>query len=393
MHRAQVTIAVVVTLLLSIGVVMIYSTSAIYAEEKYHDSYFFLKKQVAWVLIGVLLMVAFSLLDYHVLKTLSIPLLFLSTILLLLVFVPGLGRTAGGARRWLRVASLSFQPSEFTKFAILVYLSDFLSRNQAKIGRIWKGLFLPLSIILLNLVLVLLQPDLGTAVLIGLVVFVLLFAGGMRITYLVTVALASLPVIYAVILRSAYQRSRIMIFLNPWKDPQGTGFQIIQSLIALDAGGLFGLGLACSRQKFFYLPEAHTDFIFSIIGEELGLVGTLCILALFFVFVMAGMKIAWNAPDLYGSLLATGIVSLIAFQAIINIGVVTGAFPTKGLPLPFVSFGGSNLVVAIASVGVLLNIGGQSTSWNLKKGRENCRRTAKRREEHTGRGKWLPEWP
>ena len=171
----------------------------------------------------------------------------------------------------------------------------------------------------------------------------------------------------AVVFRSAYRKSRILIFLNPWKDPQGTGFQIIQSLIALDSGGLLGLGLAQSRQKFFYLPEAHTDFIFSIIGEELGLLGTLFIIALFFVFVMAGMKIAWNAPDMYGSLLATGIVALISFQAIINIGVVTGAFPTKGLPLPFVSFGGSNLMVAIASVGVLLNIGRHSSSWGLKK--------------------------
>ena len=367
MDRSKIALVIVVSLLLGIGVVMIYSTSAIYAGENYNDSYFYLKKQVAWALIGVLLMAVFAMVDYHFLRTLSIPLLFLSTFLLMLVFVPGFGREAGGAKRWLSIASFSFQPSEFTKFALVVYLADFLARNQARIRELWKGFFLPISIVLLNMVLVVIQPDLGTTVLLGLVIFVLLFVAGMRISYLVTVALASLPVLYAVIFKSAYRRSRILIFLDPWKDPQGTGFQIIQSWIALSSGGVFGLGLAQSRQKFFYLPEAHTDFIFSIIGEELGLIGTLAILALFLVLVIAGMRIAWKAPDLYGNLLASGIVALISFQAIINIGVVTGTFPTKGLPLPFISFGGSNLLVNIVGIGVLLNIARHSTSRRLKK--------------------------
>lgn len=367
MNRASVTLIIVVSLLLSIGIVMIYSTSAIYAGENHHDSYFYIKKQAVWALLGIFLLMAFTMIDYHFLRKLSIPLLFLSTFLLILVFVPGFGRAAGGARRWLRFASLSFQPSEFTKFAIVVYLADFLARKQSRIREIWKGIFLPLSIILLNMLLVVLQPDLGTTVLLGLVVFFLLFSAGMRISYLVTIALAALPVLYTVIFKSAYRRSRILIFLDPWKDSQGRGFQIIQSWIALSSGGVFGLGLAQSRQKFFYLPEAHTDFIFSIIGEELGLVGTASILTLFIVFVMAGMRVAWKAPDLYGNLLATGIVTLIALQAIINIGVVTGTFPTKGLPLPFISFGGSNLVVNIASVGVLLNIARHSTSRKLNR--------------------------
>ena len=367
MDKARVALIIIVFLLLSLGIVMIYSTSAIYAEETHHDSYFYLKKQVAWAFIGAVLLIAFAKIDYRILRRLSIPLLFLSTILLILVFVPGLGRTAGGASRWLNIGSFSLQPSEFTKFALLLYLADFLARNQSRIRQLWKGLFLPLLLILLNMVLIVIQPDLGTAVLLGLVVFVLLFIAGMRISYLVTVALASLPILYTVIFSSAYRRSRIMIFLDPWKDPQGTGFQIIQSLIALGSGGLLGLGLAKSRQKFFYLPEAHTDFIFSIIGEELGLIGTISILALFIIFVIAGMRIAWSAPDLYGNLLASGIVTIIAFQAIINIGVVTGTFPTKGLPLPFISFGGSNLLVNVASVGVLINIAGHSTSWRFKR--------------------------
>lgn len=356
MYKERITIFIVVLLLVAIGIVMIYSTSAIYADEKFHDSYYFLKRQVLWFLIGLALFFVVQRLPYLTFRKLSLLILIVSLALLAAVFAPVLGKAAGGARRWIQISFMTLQPSEFAKIAVVIFLADFLARHQRKLREFFKG-FLPCLLILgLCLGLIVMQPDLGTVILIGAVSFILFFVAGVRLRHLLILFLMSLPVIYEFIFKVAYRRNRMLAFINPWKDPEGTGFQIIQSFIALGSGGLFGTGLGQSRQKLFYLPEAHTDFIFSIVGEELGLVGTVGILALFTVLIVMGIRIALRCQDLFGQLLALGIVMLVGLQALINIGVVTGTLPTKGLALPFISYGGSNLMVNLLMVGILLNI-------------------------------------
>jgi cell division protein FtsW len=348
---------VTVVLLLSIGVVMIYSTSAFFAQDTFNDSYYFLKRQALWIGLGLAAFACAVNIDYHTLRTRSLALLFTSIALLALVFIPGIGRTAGGASRWIRLGYFSFQPSEMAKFSLVLYMADVMARKQRQIEQFWRGLALPLVLSFLILGLVIMQPDLGTTVLMALIVVIMLFVAGVRLRLLLPLALAALPAIYALVLGSDYRRKRIIAFLNPWADPEGTGFQIIQSFLALGSGGLAGMGLAQSRQKFYYLPAAHTDFIFSIIGEELGFIGAGVIVTLFLILLILGMTICRKAPDFYGHLLALGIVSVISLQAIINIAVVTGTLPTKGLPLPFISFGGSSMIVNLFAVGVLMNIG------------------------------------
>lgn len=348
---------VTVVLLLSIGVVMIYSTSAFYAQDKFNDSYYYLRRQALWIICGLVAFACAVNIDYHNLRTHSRSLIFASIALLILVYVPGMGRTAGGASRWIWCGCFSFQPSELAKFALILYLADALARKQRQIGQFWRGLMMPLALSALMLGLVIMQPDLGTTVLMALMLIIMLFVAGARLRLLLPLALAALPAIYVLVFSSEYRKRRIVAFLNPWADPEGTGFQIIQSFIALGSGGLTGMGLAQSRQKFYYLPAAHTDFIFSIIGEELGFIGAAVIVTLFLALLILGMSICRKAPDFYGHLLAFGIVSVLSLQAIINIAVVTGTLPTKGLPLPFISFGGSSMVINLFAVGVLMNIG------------------------------------
>lgn len=343
-------------LLLGIGTIMIYSTSAIYADQQYGDSLFFLKRHLVWIFIGLIGMFFAWRMDYHILRKYSKVLMFVGIALLCLVYFPGIGKKAGGARRWISFAGFGFQPSEAAKLALVVYLSDMFVRKQRWIKEFWRGLVPILVITGIVMILILKQPDLGTVIAIGMVVCILLFVAGIRLQYLAIMGLSALPFLYVFIFRVPYRRARIMNFLNPWGDPQGAGFQIVQSFLALGSGGLFGVGLGQSRQKLFYLPAAHTDFIFSIIGEELGLLGTLLVLGLFIGLVWCGAKIALKTVDLFGHFLAVGIVSTIALQTVINIGVATGSFPTKGLPLPFISFGGSNMVMFLISIGILLSI-------------------------------------
>lgn len=342
--------------LLGIGTIMIYSTSAIYADEKYGDSFFFLKRHLIWICIGLVGMFFAWRVDYHILRKYSRFFILVSIGLLGLVYFPGIGRSAGGARRWLAIGGLSFQPSEIAKVALIIYLSDMFVRKQRWIKEFWRGLVPLLIVAGIIMGLVLKQPDLGTVIAIGMVVCIMLFIAGTRLRYLLAMGLSTLPFLYVFIARVPYRRARIMNFLNPWGDPQGSGFQIVQSFLALGSGGVFGVGLGQSRQKLFYLPAAHTDFIFSIIGEELGLLGTLLVVGLFIGFVWCGTKIALKTVDLFGYFLAVGIVSTISLQAVINIGVATGSFPTKGLPLPFVSFGGSCMVMYLIATGILLSI-------------------------------------
>lgn len=343
-------------LLIGFGIVMIYSTSAVYAEEQYGDSLFFLRRHLTWVCIGMVGMLITRKIDYHVLRKYSKILFFLSIGLLVLVYIPGIGRTAGGARRWISIGGLNFQPAEVAKITLIIYLSDILTRKQRWVKEFWRGIVPPMIAMGIEVGLILLQPDLGTAVEVALIAFIILFIAGAKFQYLITLGLSAMPFLYIFIFSSPYRRNRIMSFMNPWADPEGIGFQIVQSFLALGAGGIFGVGLGQSRQKLFYLPAAHTDFVFSIIGEELGFLGTLFVLFIFISILWLGARICLRALDLFGHFLSLGIVSLITLQAIINIGVVTGVFPTKGLPLPFISYGGSSMAMYLTSIGILLNI-------------------------------------
>jgi len=356
MRQIRISILVMVSILLIIGTVMIYSSSGIYAYEKYGDSLFFLKRQIVFLCIGILLSLAVLAIDYHQIQKFSKPLLLVSLVLLLLVLVPSLGSQVSGARRWFKIWRFSFQPSELVKLSIIIYLADILSRKGPFVNKFTSGFLPPLLVSGFTIGLILLQPDLGTAISIGCITFILFFAVGVSWKYLAYTLASTLPILAILVFKVPYRMRRIAVFLNPWADPQGSGFQIIQSFLALGSGGLFGLGLGMSRQKLLYLPAAHTDFIFSIIGEELGLIGTASVTILFIALIWQAMRIAFKTRESFGRLLSLGVSSLIAVESIVNIGVSTGSLPTKGLPLPFISYGGSSLIFHMMAIALLLNI-------------------------------------
>lgn len=355
-RNIRINLFTVSVILISIGIVMIYSTSSVFAAERYKDGFFFLKRHASFLAIGALLAFFLMSIDYRKLAKFSKPLIIISLFLLILVLIPGIGREISGARRWFRFKLLSFQPSELASIALIVYAADFISRKRNSMKTFLRGFLPPVCVLGLVSLLILAQPDLGTTLALAIVVFIMLFVAGIRPVYLLSVVLASIPALYALIFSVPYRRMRIMSFLNPWLDPKGSGFQIIQSQIALGSGGLFGVGLGHSKQKLFYLPAAHTDFIFSIIGEELGLLGTLSVITLFIIFMQQGLKIIKNAADKFGYFLALGLILMISLKAIINISVSCGILPTKGLPLPFISYGGSSFIFDLVSVGILINI-------------------------------------
>ena len=356
MKSAKSSLFIIVMLLVAVGIVMIYSTSAIYANEKMGDSLYFLKRHLIYLTAGLMMMFTAMALSIQTIKKYAKPIMAFSVILLVLVLIPHIGRETAGARRWFKIGPLNFQPSEFAKIAILIYLADLLARKEKVIKSFLYGYLPPMLVLGFVLGLILLEPDLGTVIAISVVSILMLFISGVRLSYIFASLLASIPVLYALLFRVAYRRKRMMIFLNPWSDKRGAGFQIIQSFVALGSGGLFGVGLGQSRQKLFYLPASHTDFIFSIIGEELGFIGAAAVVALFILFVWEGMRITFKAEGRFEQLLSMAIVSLIALEAIINIGVTAGVLPTKGLPLPFISYGGSSLIFHLTAVGILLNI-------------------------------------
>lgn len=355
-RNIRINLFTVSVVLICIGIVMIYSASSIYSLERYKDGFFFLKRHVSFLVIGLLLAFSVMCVDYRNLRKWARPLLVVSIILLVLVLIPGIGREVSGARRWFRYKIFSFQPSELANMALIIYIADFITRKSDVIKQFLKGFLPPICVLGLCALLILMQPDLGTTLAIGSVVFVMLFVAGARGMYLLSILLASLPMLCILIFSVPYRRARILAFLNPWADPRGSGFQIIQSQIALGSGGIFGVGLGHSKQKLFYLPAAHTDFIFSIIGEELGLLGTVGVIILFMLFIQQGIKIIKNAPDKFGYFLALGLVLMVSIKAIINIGVSCGVLPTKGLPLPFISYGGTSFIFDMVSVGILINI-------------------------------------
>jgi len=355
-RNIRITLFAVTVALICIGVIMIYSASSIYALDRYKDSFFFVKRHICFLLFGMLLAFLAMVADYRKFSRYSKPLLLVCLFLLLLVLVPGIGREVSGARRWFRFKFISFQPSEFANLALIAYIADFIARKDNLLRSFWKGFFPPMAAMGCTVALILAQPDLGTVVALAATVLIMLFVSGTRISYLLSLFLASIPALYLLIFRVPYRKMRILAFLNPWADPRGTGFQIIQSQVALGSGGFFGVGLGHSKQKLFYLPAAHTDFIFSIIGEELGLIGTVGVVLLFMVFILQGVKIIKNSPDKFSYFFSLGLVSLLCIRALINIGVSCGLLPTKGLPLPFISYGGSSLIFDIVAVGILMNI-------------------------------------
>jgi cell division protein FtsW len=343
-------------MLLSTGVVMVYSASAIVAADRFRDPYFFLKRQVFWAALGCGALWLALRTDYRRLEKFVLPLLALAALLLVLVLVPGLGVSVNGSRRWLRLGPFSFQPAELAKLALVVYLAAFLTRKREALDDFWHGLVPPLAVGGGLAGLVLLQPDLGNAVTLLVLTMGLLFLAGARTSWLAMLAIPALPAAALAVWVAPYRMRRVFAFLDPWQDPRGSGFQIIQSWLAFGGGGLLGRGIGESKQKLFYLPEAHTDFIFAIIGEELGFAGAAVIVLLFAVLVWRGLRIGLRAADPFGAYLALGITVLVATQTLVNLGVVTGMLPTKGLPLPFLSFGGSALLVTMVATGVLLNI-------------------------------------
>ena len=277
-------------------------------------------------------------------------------ILMILLFVPGVGIKVGGASRWMRLAGLSFQPSELAKLTLAIYVSYSMAKKGPNMALFSRGFLPHIFVTGAFIILILLQPDLGTSIIVGCWLLILLFVGGVNLLHLFSLSLLCIPVVLWLIWQADYRLKRWWAFINPWEDPQGLGFQIIHSFLAFGSGGIFGVGLGNSKQKLFYLPEPHTDFILSILAEELGLAGLITIVILFGILIIRGIKISLDASDLYSSYLALGISSLIGLQVLINMGVVMGLLPTKGLTLPLISYGGSSLVVSLLGIGILLNI-------------------------------------
>ena len=351
----DLTIMLMAIALTCFGVVMVYSASSVMAAKRFHDGFFFLKRQGLFAILGFAIMLIVMRVDYHIWKQLAVPALLLCLVLLGIVLIPGIGGKVGGSSRWIKLPGFNLQPSEMAKLALIMYMAYSLDKKQDKVKSLTSG-FIPYMIVLMFLIgLLVLQPDLGGALTLAAVAMTMLFAAGTRLTYIFSMFLLALPLL-AYKLSRGYHKNRIDAFLDPWSDPEGKGFQIIQSWLALGTGGVFGQGLGEGKQKLFYLPEAHTDFILSVVGEELGFLGVVVIIGMFFLLVQRAMRISVAAPDTFGRFLALGIAVLFGIEATVNMGVVTGMLPTKGLALPFISYGGSSLMISLFAVGILLNI-------------------------------------
>jgi cell division protein FtsW len=342
--------------LLSLGLVMVYSASAVTAAEKTGNGFYFLQRQLVAAALGLLAMATVLKLGYRRLARLAYPLLVVTVVLLVLVRVPGVGTLVGGARRWIRFPGVSVQPAEIAKLTWVVYLAYSLAKKREKAASFSIG-FLPhllLAGVLVGLCMA--EPDFGSAVELLVLLFVLLFAAGTKLSYLVGSVLVGLPLAYHAVASSPYRLARIRAFLDPWAHRHDVGYQVAQSLISVGSGGFFGLGLGESRQKLFFLPEAHTDFIFSIVGEELGLFGAAAMVLLYGIIVWRGTRAALAASETFGTYLGLGLTALLGAQAVVNMSVAMGMLPTKGLTLPFVSYGGCSLVVSMTAAGALLSL-------------------------------------
>jgi len=359
LHNTHDRWLLIITLLLLIfGALMIYSSTSVItpvlAKKGVSDEFYYSKRHLFTIFVGLGFMFLFFRIKPSYLEKMAIPLLILSFLLLILVFIPGIGVSTGGARRWIRLWPSTFQPSELVKLSMVLFLAKYVSSPNYRTDSFFVFIK-PILIMLAFQGIMLKQPDFGAAMSLAFLTFSILFISGMKLRYLLYILLPALPMLYKLVMEP-YRLRRIISFLDPWKDPQGSGFQLVQSFIAFGSGGLTGVGIAGSKQKLSYLPEFHTDFIFSIIGEEFGFIGATLILVLFVLLFMRGISIANKTKDRFVYYLAVGLSLLIAIQSLINFAVTTGMVPTKGLPLPFISYGGSSLLVNTIAIGILLNI-------------------------------------
>jgi cell division protein FtsW len=351
-------------LLVCTSVVMVYSASAVIMMERHQQPYLFLFKQATFALVGLFLVPFVMRIDYRTYRQPAViwsALAIVGLALVAVLFTPSIK----GASRWLSIGPVGIQPSELAKVAVIFFMAALLERRMDRIDEPSYAL-LPIGIVVGGVVgLIVVEPDLGTAVSVLMIAAVMVFAAGVSYRYVLGLFLASLPALYFLLMTSAYRRRRVTAFLNPWADPLGDGFQMIQSIIAVGTGGVFGRGLMAGVQKLFYLPEPHNDFIYSVIAEELGLVGATLLLACFCVVTWRGLRTALRAPDRFGAFLAIGLTTMVAFQAFFNISVVLGLLPTKGIPLPFVSYGGSSLLINLIGMGILLNVSQHASSGHV----------------------------
>lgn len=347
----------IVTLtLVGFGIIMIYNASSVIALKQHGAAGYFLFRQAIWAGIGITALYVVSRLHYRIWQKGVLIVTVMSLLALVMVLMPRYGQEINGASRWIQLGPVSFQTSEFAKFGLVIYLAHYLTKGSEKLGHFIGGLFPALFVVGVALVLILQQPDLGTAVCLGLVAFSMLFIGGARFKHLSYMVLGSMPLLAYLILGTAYRRQRFLTYLDPWQDSSNTGFQITQSYLAFGSGGVSGVGLGAGNQKLFFLPHPHTDFIFSVIGEELGLIGSLAVMLGFVLLIWRGFALANHVSDPFGKYLAFGITLMIGVSALFNMGVATGLLPTKGLTLPLISYGGSSLVAYLMGIGILLSI-------------------------------------
>ena len=338
------------------GIIMIYSASSIWAEYKFHDAFKFVKAQGIFFLAGIVLMNALLKIDYSVYQKHANKILGICFLLLVLVLIPGIGTVRNGSRSWFGLGGFGIQPSEFAKIGLIIYVAKYLANHRKEMRDIKKGVLPILMVIGVFFLLIMLEPDFGTAMVIVLTLVCMIFVSGVKVSFFVKVGFMGLLGIVGLILVAPYRMARIVSFLNPWTDPLGSGFQIIQSLYAIGPGGLLGQGFLNSHQKHFYLPEPQTDFIFSIISEEFGFLGVLIVVSFFFFLFYRSLKISMRTEDAFGKYLSFGLAFGILIQAVLNLCVVVGLIPVTGVTLPFLSYGGSSLLVSMASMGIILNI-------------------------------------
>ena len=364
MSRQGMALLLSMFLLIFIGIVMIYSASAIYADQNFQDSFLFLRKQILYFMIGfVCFMGAFSL-KPEFLEKYSHLIVLIGIILLALVYLPSISRVSSGARRWLRLFNFNFQPAEFSKLALIIYFADYLKRKIKLIRRgDFQVLLPPLFILGVYSSLIIMQPDLGSVILLFFATAVLFFIAGIRQRYIFSFLAICSVFFYFAVIKVPYRLSRITAYLNPWEDPKGSGFQIIQSFVSFGLGGLKGVGLGASTQKLFYLPQSYTDFIYSIIAEEGGFIASVVVICIYFFMFWQGVLISLRQIDLFRRMVSFTLCALITFQALLNIFVCTGLIPTKGLPLPFISYGGSSLIINMIAIGIILSIDRDKGYW------------------------------
>ncbi len=338
------------------GIIMIYSASYIWAEYKFNDAFKYVKHQGLFFIVGVILMIIISKIDYHIYLKYANKILLGCLVLLILVAIPGIGTVRNGSRSWFGIGSFGIQPSEFTKLALIMFTSKYLVNNEKNLKDIKRGVLPILGITMFVFALIMLQPDFGTGTIVVISIVGLLFVAGVNFKFFFKIGIIGVIGVVILIAVAPYRLARIVSFLDPWSDPLGSGFQIIQSLYAIGPGGLFGYGFLNSRQKHFYLPEPQTDFIFSIISEEFGFLGIVIVSSLFLTIIVRGFRISRNCSDMFGKYLVFGIIFQIAFQTVLNLMVVVGLIPVTGVTLPFLSYGGSSLLITLCSMGIILNV-------------------------------------